>query len=1057
MDGTGTPLVVNGTFTANTSTVHYIGVTAATNITTIAYHHLQLSSTATTTYSLTGHLTGADAITGNLTVGNNARLDTTSSNDYNLSVVGDFVQSSTSSEVEANESSITVEGDFSADGSADSSNASSGYNNASLTLTGTGELSFSNLLYSWLNGFGTLTVGQSGNTTTLNNNVGVDLLVVGSGELTSTYYLYLFGLSPLSFHTDSNVSVGELRFFRSTGVQSLPSLDNGYDSIVRLTHRDNTVTQSGSVVINAGYDLIVDSETFVDRVSTYNTAGHSLTVGGDIIVGGPNGDEVLKTFNATNSTVTVGGNFDVKFSGDTQAVAIMTGSTLILNGSTDQTVEMNGSTFNNLVINNTGASGSDDIIINSALDINGTLTLTNGHLDISTNDPAVNTASHVTVSSDGSIDVTSRTVDWTFDGTSVLTDSSTGQDFEDVILNGTSLTLGSDLKLQTLSNNAGTLNLGSLNYVLEIEGTGTPLSSIGTFTAGTSTVKYTGTTTATNIATVPYHHLQLSPTGATTYTLMGDNTLTGNLTVDSNATLEATSVNSYNLNAVDVTINGTYNAQGSTIGVTGNLSNAGTFNKGTSTIDLTDTGTISVTNGNFWNKEFYNVNAAAAMKTTTLVTHIAIVNVLTLGSGVITGAYQMLLKKNNGIPLVTNGATISLASIKYQGETGEIITVAGTTYNSRVLLGGNYSPGANNYVLGGNIVATDLEIYGHLAGYTAILDTSNSNYSITLSNDLDVGGNAGTSYGQLKLNDSVVDVAGSVVIDGSDASGINSIDADTASINVAGNWTNNDTFTAGTSTVDFDGVNQTITGDTQFYNLSKTETVARTLTFAANSTQTIMNGGTVTLTGASGQWLTLNCLGCTSGVNHWNLNINSGAFKSIDYVNVSDADARGSDASHTPINPTNYSDGGSTISWFGGAVITVMKMSSVISDSVNGVSNPKRIPGAVIEYTVVPINSGNASPDVNTVVITDIIDAATVAFDTTNGVSFTDGATSSGLVMGTLTYSSTPAPGPYVYDYVPNTGYDGAVTSIRVTTTGTFNYGGTPNPDFTLRYRLMIK
>jgi len=141
----------------------------------------------------------------------------------------------------------------------------------------------------------------------------------------------------------------------------------------------------------------------------------------------------------------------------------------------------------------------------------------------------------------------------------------------------------------------------------------------------------------------------------------------------------------------------------------------------------------------------------------------------------------------------------------------------------------------------------------------------------------------------------------------------------------------------------------------------------------------------------------------------------------------------------------------------GSAVITVMKLSAVISDPVNSTTNPKRIPGAVIEYTVVPSNSGTASPDANTVVVTDVIDADSVSFDTDTGVTFADGTTASALMLGAVTYSSTAAPGPYLYDYTPSAGYDGAVTSIKITTTGTFNYGGAPDPSFTLRYRVLIK
>lgn len=141
-------------------------------------------------------------------------------------------------------------------------------------------------------------------------------------------------------------------------------------------------------------------------------------------------------------------------------------------------------------------------------------------------------------------------------------------------------------------------------------------------------------------------------------------------------------------------------------------------------------------------------------------------------------------------------------------------------------------------------------------------------------------------------------------------------------------------------------------------------------------------------------------------------------------------------------------------------VITVTKLSSVISDPVNGTTNPKRIPGAVIEYSIVTANSGNSAADANTTVVTDAIDSSALAFDVTSGVTFSDGPTSSGLALGVISYSSTPAPGPYVHNYTPvpdGGGYDGNVTSVMIKTTGAFAFGGSPVPSFTLMFRVKVK
>lgn len=77
-----------------------------------------------------------------------------------------------------------------------------------------------------------------------------------------------------------------------------------------------------------------------------------------------------------------------------------------------------------------------------------------------------------------------------------------------------------------------------------------------------------------------------------------------------------------------------------------------------------------------------------------------------------------------------------------------------------------------------------------------------------------------------------------------------------AQLNVSGNWIfSGGTFNANMGTVSLVGANQTITGSTTFFNLTKTASSAETLTFQASSAQTIQ--GTLTLEGAAGKLLAL--------------------------------------------------------------------------------------------------------------------------------------------------------------------------------------------------------
>ena len=533
----------NGVFTANTSTVNFTATSGtelidSSGATTDDFYDIAFNDGGG---SATFQLASVLDVGHDLTV-TDGILDTASGSNYAINVTNDLTQNG--GHIAARSSTLTVGGDFTATGAEDSTSL----NSADLILTGTGVLRYNSLASAWFNGVNNLSVGQSGNVTTLINRMTVlSVMTVGSGTLTGTPELFLAGENPLSVDPDSTVSVSTLNFYRNASAQNIIALANGYDCDIVVSRSGGTLNQLEDIVLNGTHQLLIDGDGNDWRTVTYNTNGHALTVGGNIIVG-VGGDTGLKTFDGTNSTITAGGDFFVADvgAGTQQAVFIATGSTVILNGSADQTVTSSGSAFNHLTLNNTGTAGNDDIIIASDLDVNGVLTVTDGDLDLGTNDPAVNTAGNVAFGANGSVDVTGRAAAWTFDGATLLTDASSGgpQDLEDAAIDGGTLTLGGSTKVQTMTVNSGTLNLGNGGYTLEIDGTGTPLSNGGTFAAGNSTVKYTGTTTATAIATLPYHSLQLAPTAATTYSLTGHLTsasaLTGHVVIDSGATLDVT-------------------------------------------------------------------------------------------------------------------------------------------------------------------------------------------------------------------------------------------------------------------------------------------------------------------------------------------------------------------------------------------------------------------------------------------------------------------------------------------------------------------------------------
>ncbi|MCA1554456.1 MAG: hypothetical protein LC737_08760, partial [Chloroflexi bacterium] len=118
--------------------------------------------------------------------------------------------------------------------------------------------------------------------------------------------------------------------------------------------------------------------------------------------------------------------------------------------------------------------------------------------------------------------------------------------------------------------------------------------------------------------------------------------------------------------------------------------------------------------------------------------------------------------------------------------------------------------------------------------------------------------------------------------------------------------TNNGTFTHNSGTVVFNGTNQTISGSTNFNNLTKSVSSADTLTFQAGSTQMI--SGALNLQGASGQLLSLR-----SSVSGTQWNINPQGTRTIQYLDVKDSN--NTNTSAIIATGTNSVNSGNNTNW----------------------------------------------------------------------------------------------------------------------------------------------
>ena len=218
------------------------------------------------------------------------------------------------------------------------------------------------------------------------------------------------------------------------------------------------------------------------------------------------------------------------------------------------------------------------------------------------------------------------------------------------------------------------------------------------------------------------------------------------------------------------------------------------------------------------------------------------------------------------------------------------------------------------------IVATDLDHDGYLDIAAARRDDDSASFI------LNSGGSS--EYG----------MSGSIAAGGNVTISSGTLDLGEAVLSVHGDFTNRGTLTANVGTVELTGTNQTISGSSTFYNLTKQGDGADTLSFEAGSTQTVTNE--LTLLGDMEGGLDL--VSTESG-EQWNIRP-TGEY-TLDYLTVSDSN----NTSEDPIQCTDHCvSGGNNTNWFFWGV-DITATSTAESDAT--VSWTTSHPGtAVIQY-----------------------------------------------------------------------------------------------------------
>ena len=318
--------------------------------------------------------------------------------------------------------------------------------------------------------------------------------------------------------------------FLYTGTTNIDATGNFYDleldgsgllltltTTLNVVH-DLTLTtgqlSTANYNVDVGADILISFGTFTAGSSTINCAGDWTNNSGTFTAGSC-------TINCagdwTNNSGTItAGSCTINCAGDWSNSGTFTKgtSTVTFDGSSavDQTITSGGDAFYGLTFNNT--HGSAKIIIADALDVDGTFALTDGQIDMDTNNPAINTSGNVTFSS-GSITAGSGT--WTFDGTTTYTDNIDliPQDLGDILVHdagGTAtLTLASRIQVRDLTiEEDHTLDAGGA-YTIYVQGDWLNIS--GGFTKSASTVEFNGTSTQSIYSgnpNVPFNNLKIS-------------------------------------------------------------------------------------------------------------------------------------------------------------------------------------------------------------------------------------------------------------------------------------------------------------------------------------------------------------------------------------------------------------------------------------------------------------------------------------------------------------------------------------------------------------------
>ena len=220
----------------------------------------------------------------------------------------------------------------------------------------------------------------------------------------------------------------------------------------------STSVPLGSVSVNSGSISLLSNATFANNLGVYNASvlhvvAKTITIQGNISI--PDG-----VFDFRGSDVNIVGNWDTGTSSLTAD-----SSTLAFTGTTNQTVNMSG-TLVNLIINNSDTPGKVIFASTSGLHVSGDITISDGVLDLSVNDPNIYFSGIFNVQAQGGVlkGTSGGGGKIIYEGALTREIISNSQDLGDVSINSGTVSITKNLKTDNLTVGSGAVmqvNAGS--------------------------------------------------------------------------------------------------------------------------------------------------------------------------------------------------------------------------------------------------------------------------------------------------------------------------------------------------------------------------------------------------------------------------------------------------------------------------------------------------------------------------------------------------------------------------------------------------------------------